>query len=285
MFWKIAPVLFVVLWAGGYSFAKLGLAHIEPLTMLAIRFGLAAVLLLPLLAIMRPPLPRDPAHWGVMALSGLLLQCVYFGLAYLAMKSGMNAGVAAIIMALQPALVTVLSPFVGEARGHPIVWVGLIVGFVGVGITVLDSTSGTTLVATLLAFTALLGITAATLMEKLHTYRTDPILGGLTQYIVGAVVLTPIALLTEHNPIDWHPNLLISFAYLVFGNSLISISLYVALVQRGSATQVSSLLFLVTPVALFWAWVILGEPITQNTLFGFALCLGGVYIVQRSNKM
>lgn len=73
-FWTVAPpALFVLFWAGGYSFAKLGLPHIEPMTMLAIRYGLAALCLIPpLLALFRPPPlpPRDPAHWTAMAASG-----------------------------------------------------------------------------------------------------------------------------------------------------------------------------------------------------------------------
>ncbi|UWQ93820.1 DMT family transporter (plasmid) [Rhodobacteraceae bacterium M382] len=284
LFWACAPVVFVLFWAGGYSFAKLGLPHIEPMTMLAVRYGLAVLCLLPLLAIYRPALPRDATHWLLMALSGFLIQCVYFGLAYLAMKQGLAAGTTAIIMALQPALVAALAPLVAEPRGRPVMWVGLGLGFAGVALSVLDNTGnqGVPLSAGLLALGALAGISAATLLEKAHGRRTDPILGGVVQYAVGVCVLTPIALWSETQVINWHPNLIISLAYLIIANSLISISLYVALVQRGNMTQVSTLMYLVPPLALMLAWGLLGEPITLHTVIGFGLCLLGVYIVSRS---
>ena len=282
VFWTVAPGLFVLFWAGGYSFAKLGLPHIEPMTMLALRYGLAALCLLPLMALFRPALPRDPGHWGAMVASGFLIQCVYFGLAYLAMKQGLAAGTTAIVMALQPALVAALSPLLGEARGGPLMWGGLALGFAGVAISVLDRTGAVSLTSGLLALGALMGLSCATLLEKAHGRRSDPVLGGLVQYVVGFAVLLPVAALTETMQITWHGNLVLSLGYLVIANSLISISLYVALVQRGDATRVSSLLYLVTPLAIALAWLILGEPVTAQVGIGFALCMAGVYIVRQT---
>jgi len=250
--------------------------------MLAIRYGLAVLCLLPLLAFFRPALPRNPSHWGAMAASGFLIQCVYFGLAYLAMKQGLAAGTTAIVMALQPALVAALSPLTGEARGRPVMWLGLAFGFAGVALSVFDRTGAVPPVAGVLAFGALLGLTAATLLEKAHGRRSDPVLGGLVQYAVGFAVLLPVAAGTETMTVNWHPDLILSLAYLVVANSLISISLYVALIQRGDTTRVSSLLYLVTPLAIALAWVILGEPVTWRVACGFALCLLGVYIVRQS---
>lgn len=282
LFWTAAPGLFVLFWAGGYSFAKLGLPHIEPMTMLAIRYGLAVLCLLPVLALFRPALPRDPGHWAAMAASGFLIQCVYFGLAYLAMKQGLAAGTTAIVMALQPALVAALAPLAGEARGRPVMWLGLALGFAGVALSVFDRTGVAPVSAGFLALGALLGLTAATLMEKAHGRRSDPVLGGFVQYAVGFAVLLPVAAGTETMAVTWHPDLILSLGYLVIANSLISISLYVALVQRGDATRVSSLLYLVTPLAIALAWLILGEPVSWRAGFGFALCLAGVYIVHLS---
>ena len=52
-----------------------------------------------------------------------------------------------------------------------------------------------------------------------------------------------------------------------------------ALLQRGDATSISSLLYLVPPLAMFIAWAILGEAVTKLALAGFALSAAGVYIV------
>lgn len=283
LIWRAAPFVFVMFWAGGYSFAKLGLAHIEPMTMLAWRYGLAVLALLPFLLLRRPVWPRGVRHWAAIALTGFLIQCVYFGLAYLAMKRGMNAGTTAIIMALQPILVAAAAPLLSGTRTRPLLWLGLVLGFAGVLLVIV---SGGTLgpspmAAVILALAALAGITLATLFEKWHGMRSDPVVGGIVQYVVGFAVLLPAAWATETMMIDWQPELVMSLAYLVIANSIISVGLYIALIQRGDATRISSLMYLVPPLAMIAAWAILGEKVTALALVGFALSALGVYMVGR----
>ncbi len=283
LFWRAAPFVFLIFWSGGYSFAKLGLAYIEPLTMLALRYGLAVLALLPFLLIRKRRWPVNARHLGAIALTGFLIQCVYFGLAYLAMKRGMNAGTTAIIMALQPILVAVFAPLIPGARGGRLLWAGLALGFAGVVMVILSEGSlGTSpWVAVILALLALGGITGATLFEKWHGMKTDPVVGGIVQYVVGFAVLMPAAYFAETMTVDWQPELFISLAYLVIANSIISISLYIALLQRGDATRISALLYLVPPLAMLLAWAILGESVTLIAFLGFALSALGVYIVSR----
>lgn len=286
LMWRAAPFVFVMFWAGGYSFAKLGLAHVEPMTMLALRYGLAVLALLPFLLLRRTVWPASRRHWAAIALTGFLIQCVYFGLAYLAMKRGMNAGTTAIIMALQPILVAAATPLISGARTTPLLWLGLVLGFAGV---ILVIVSGGTLgpspsAAVLLALAALAGITTATLFEKWHGMKSDPVVGGIVQYVVGFAVLLPVAWATETMVIDWQPELVISLAYLVIANSIISIGLYITLIQRGDATRISSLMYLVPPLAMIVAWAILNERVTPLALGGFALSALGVYIVGRQTR-
>ncbi|MDR0810144.1 MAG: DMT family transporter [Gemmobacter sp.] len=283
LFWLAAPYVFVLLWSGGYAFAKMGLAHVEPMSMLALRYALAVLVLIPVALLHRPRWPAGLRHWAVVAVTGFLIQCVYFGLAYLAMKRGMNAGTAAIIMALQPALVAVLGPLAGGRRGGRFLWLGLLLGFAGVVLAVgADGSLGPSpRGAALLALGALAGMTTATLFEKWHGMKTDPIAGGIIQYVVGLAVLLPVAATTESLTIDWQPELVIALAYLVLANSLVSIGLYIALIQRGDATRISSLMYLVPPLAMVLAWVLLGEPLSLVSLAGLALAAVGVYIVTR----
>lgn len=283
LFWRVAPFIFVVLWAGGFGFAKLGLRHIEPMTMLALRYGLAVVVLLPLLLLRRPRWPSGPRHWGAVAITGFLIQCVYFGLAYLAMKRGMNAGTTAIIMSLQPALVAVFAPLVGGQSSSIRLWLGLALGFAGVVLAVSfgGSLGPSPLGAALLALGALIGMTSATLFEKWHGMKTDPVAGGIVQYVVGFAVLMPVAAATENLAIDWQPELIVAMAYLVIANSLISIGLFISLIQRGDAIRISSLMFLVPPLAMILAWALLGERLGLHAIAGLVLSAAGVYIVGR----
>lgn len=286
LFWRIAPVIFVLFWAGGYSFAKLGLPHIRPMTLLALRYGLAVLVLLPVLLVHRPIWPADTRHWLVVAVSGFLIQCLYFGAAYVALENGMNAGTTALIMALQPILVAAFAPLIGAGRGSGRLWLGLILGLLGVVIVILggQTIGPSPWVAVPFAIAALLAITGATLFEKWHGRRTDPVVGGIVQYAVGFAVMAPVALWFGLGQVDWTGELFISIAYLVLANSIVSISLFVGLVQRGDATRISSLMYLVPPLAMLVAWAILGEVMTPMAMAGMGVCVTGVWLVNRATR-
>ena len=189
----------------------------------------------------------------------------------MAFKSGVNAGTLAIFMALQPLLVAAAGMWLwaGTQTGRGL-WPGLVLGFGGVVLVIASGdTLGPSPVAGLLfAAGALCGLTMATLFEKRHGFSTHPLVGSLVQYVVGFATLLPVALIFETQRIDWHPELIVSLAYLVIGNSLISVTLFVGLVQRGNATRISALLYLVPPLALAIAWLLLGETLAPLAFCG-----------------
>ena len=90
--------------------------------------------------ILRPPVPKTLRGWLDIAVVGFLIQVAYFGLCYIAFKTGVSAGGVAIIVCLQPILVALIAPrLVGETvstKG----WLGLILGLIaGYGPRWLDS--------------------------------------------------------------------------------------------------------------------------------------------------
>ena len=286
IFWQSAPFIFVVFWSGGYTFAKLGLTYIEPMTMLAIRYGLAAVILAPLAIWLSDRWPASLRHWSMLALTGFLVQCVYFGFTYLAFKKGINAGTAAVIMSLQPILVAAVMPTRSEPKSKIFLWFGLVLGLSGV---LLATSAGNVLgpsplTAIILTTIALSGITIATLFEKSHGIETAPIVSGFVQYLVGFIVLLPVAFFTETMEIEWKPELAISLGYLVLANSIISVGIYFVLLQRDDATKLSSLFYLVPPLAMLIAWAVLDEEVTQLSMLGFVLSAAGVYIVSKNSS-
>ena len=284
IFWQSAPIIFVIFWSGGYTFAKLGLSFIDPMTMLAIRYGLAAIIMAPLAILYSDGWPASLKHWSMLAFTGFLVQCIYFGFTYLAFKKGINAGTAAVIMSLQPILVAAFLHTRSERQGKVFLWFGLVLGLSGV---VLATSSGDTLgpspfIAIILTIIALAGITIATLFEKSNGIKTDPMVSGFVQYVVGFIVILPVAFFSETMEIQWQLELVISLAYLVLANSIISVGIYFMLLQRDDATKLSSLFYLVPPLAMLIAWAVLGEEVTQLAMLGFVLSAAGVYIVSKN---
>lgn len=103
------PALFVVLWSTGFIGARLGLPHAGPLTFLALRYGLAAVLLLLVALATRASWPHRLAEIGHYAIAGLPVHGAYLGGVFVGISLGVEAGVSALIVGLQP-LLTARSP-------------------------------------------------------------------------------------------------------------------------------------------------------------------------------
>jgi len=280
---RAAPFVFLLLWSGGYSVAKIGLRHAEPMTLLALRYGLALVLLLPVALVQRPPPPRRRADWGHLAVVGFLIQVVYFGLCYIAMKQGTSAGNVALIVSLQPILVALLAPRLGGEPVGGAGWAGLGLGLAGAALVI---ASRSTLAAgsplgLLAAAGALAGMTAASLYEKRFGGGQHPVTANLVQYVVGFVVLLPWAVATERLQVDWTLGLIGALAYLVIGNSLISTTLLLAMIRRGEVARVSALFFLVPPAAALIAWAVLDEAMTGLAWIGLVLAALGVALASR----
>jgi drug/metabolite transporter (DMT)-like permease len=277
-----APFLFLVLWSAGFAVAKLGLEHAGPFTLLALRYAIAVLVLLPLLAVLRPPIPKGRAALDI-AVTGFLIQVLYFGLCYIAFRSGVSAGGVAIIVCLQPILVSLIAPrLVGESISR-LRWLGLGLGLAG-ALTVILARSGISAeppLGILAAVGGLIGMTAGTLYEKRFGVSQHPVPTNLIQYAVGAAFALPLAIATEGLAADWTPELFGVLAYLIIGNSLISITLLLAMIRAGEVARVSALFYLVPPLAALFAWPLLGEAMPPLAWAGMALAAAGVTLARR----
>jgi len=281
-----APALFLLLWSSGFVFLKLGLAYADPLTFLALRYACVVALVAAAFAWLRPALPATPRTWMHLAVVGLFLQAGYFACTYLSLKFGLSAGAVALITSQQPILVGLLAPLLAGERVGPRHWAGLLLGVAGATLVILAKASlGTASAAGLLfAVLALLSIVAGTLWEKRYGSDTHPLTANLVQYSVGLAVSAPLALLLEPMRIAWTPALFGSLAYLVLCNSLVAITLLLALIRHGKASRVSALFFLVPPTTAVIAFLVLGETIPALTWPGMLLAVAGIYLVMRQPR-
>ena len=282
--WLIAaPALFLLLWSAGFAIAKLGLQHAPPITLLALRYGLVLLLLLPVAAVIRPAWPRGWRQWFDIAVVGFLIQVAYFGLCYWAFKSGVSAAGVAIVVCLQPILVGLIAPhFVGEAVG-PRVWAGLGLGLAGAVVVILSrgEVQADNPWGLVLTVGALIGMTAGTLYEKRFGTSHHPVASNLIQYAVGAACTLPVALATETLTILWDGEFIAVLAYLVVGNSLLAMSLLLAMIRVGEVSRVSALFYLVPAMAALFAVPLLGEAMPPAAWGGMALAGLGVAMASR----
>lgn len=285
--WLIAaPAVFLLLWSAGFGVAKLGLQHAAPITLLALRYVLVLVVLAPFALILRPPVPKTLRGWFDIAVVGFLIQVAYFGLCYIAFKSGVSAAGVAIVVCLQPILVALVAPrFVGESVGR-MAWVGLGLGLAGAVVVILSRSQvqAENPFGVLLTVGALFGITAGTLYEKRFGVSHHPVTSNMIQYAVGAAFTLPIAWLTEDMHMAWNGEFIAVLAYLVIGNSLLAMSLLLAMIRAGEVSRVSALFYLVPAFSALFAWPLLGEAMPPLAWAGMALAGAGVAMVSRKPK-
>jgi drug/metabolite transporter (DMT)-like permease len=279
----LAPAIFLLLWSAGFAVAKLGLLYTQPITFLALRYALVLAVLLPLAAILRPPLPRRGIDWLHLAVVGFLIQAVYFGLSYIALGSGMSAGAVALIVSLQPILVGLLAPHLAGEKVHLLRWAGLALGLAGAGLVIVarSSIEVNSALGILCAGGGLLGMTAATLYEKRFGVSQHAVTANVVQYAVGLAATLPVAWAMEDMTVAWTGELVAALAYLVIGNSLIAITLLLAMIRHGEASRVSALFFLVPPGAALIAWATVGETMPPLGWAGMGLAAIGVALVGR----
>ncbi len=282
--WLIAaPVLFLAFWSGGFVFAKLGLAHAEPLTFLALRFAIVVVAMGIVFVIVEPPLPARRIDWMHLSIVGVLVQSIYFGMCYIAFDLDVSAGTVALVLALHPILVAIIAPWSAGERIGWRRWAGLLMALTGTGLVILarleiavPSFAG--IIATVLSLFSFLG---ATLWEKRFGETHHPVTSNLIGFSAGLIAILPFALALETNVIAWNADMAIALAYLVICNSLIATTLLLAMIRVGEVARVSALLFLVPPGAALLAWLILDEVMPVLAWPGLVLAAIGVLIATR----
>lgn len=282
---RVAPAVFVVLWASGFIGARLGLPHVEPLTFLTLRMGAVVLLMALVVAITRPAWP-DRSALGRSAVSGLLMHGGYLGGVFIAIDHKLAVGLTALIVGLQPILLSTLANRVLGETVTPRQWAGLALGIVGVYLIVQDKTAGgeADLIAWIAIITALLSITAGTLWQKRHGGAIDWRPAFLIQYAAAGAVFAAGAFLFETRRVEWTGELVFALAWLVLVLSLGAIWLLYFLIRRGSASRISSLFYLTPPATAVMAWALFDERLGAVALAGMALCVAGVGIVNAAAR-
>jgi drug/metabolite transporter (DMT)-like permease len=292
---RAMPWVFVLIWSTGFVVARLAMPHSPPFSFLAVRFALSAVCFFFWIALARAAWPDGRAQWGHLAVTGLLMQAGYLGGVWSAVKAGIGAGTVALLVGLQPVLTALWVTATASRADRGRVasagvsarqWLGLLLGLVGLALVVWPKmgTGEVTPANLAMALVALLGITIGTLYQKRHVAPCDVRTASAIQMLAALAISAPFALL-EPEAMDWHLNLVAAMAWSVGVLTLGGSSLLYLLIQRGEATAVTSLLYLVPPCTAVMAWLLFGEAFTLLMMLGMALTVVGVAIVVRRRSL
>ena len=281
------PWVFVLIWSTGFVVARFGMPHAPPMSFLALRYALSLLCFVGWISLAGVDWPRGREQWLHLAVVGVLIQAAYLGGVWSAVKAGIGAGTVALLVGLQPVLTAIWTALTtwdaAQARLSARQWFGLLLGLAGLVLVVWPKLGGGEVTAWNLALAvfALVGITVGALYQKRFVAPCDVRSASAVQLLAAFVVTAPLAAL-EAEPIVWHPHMIGAMAWSVLVLTLGGSSLLYMLLQRGAATRVTSLMYLVPPCTALMAWALFGESFTPQMLLGMFLTVTGVALVVRA---
>ncbi|HEX5618868.1 MAG TPA: DMT family transporter, partial [Solirubrobacteraceae bacterium] len=276
---RVVLPVFVLLWSSGYVVGALAIEVADPLPLLAVRFALAALVMV--------PLALRNGRWrgvplGRLAVVGLLLQVVQFGGVYGGFALGVPAALAALVMlGLSPLVTTALAVTSGQERADRRLWAGLGVGVIGVAISLAPELGNAGVgVGIALTVVGMLGLSGGTVLQKRWVGVADPQVSVAVQSVTAALVLAPAAALFGGR-FDVSLRLVLSLAWIAWGMGILSLGVFVGILRRHAASTAAALLLLVPPVTAIASVPALGQPLHAASLIGMVVAIAGVAAVLR----
>jgi len=285
---NFAPIVFVALWSTGFVGAKYGLPYADPFIFLSIRVAIAAGLLAIYAIATKQSLRLNRADIKVSAYVGATLHFAYLGGVFYAISEGMPAGISATVTSLQPILVSLIAVKILGEKLSARQYLGLVFGFIGVVLVLSPAFAKhpTLKWSEVIAMAcALAGSTGATLIQKKSGGKTPLVPGTIYQYVFASILFLAAACVTRGFHIEWSGKFIFAISWLVLALSVGAILILLTLLKHGSASQVSSLLYLVPPATALESYILFHEKLTRIDLLGIALTAIGVYLVIRKTSI
>jgi drug/metabolite transporter (DMT)-like permease len=271
-------------WGSSYLFIKVAVAEVPPLTLVAGRLLLAAIMLWILLRVIGQPMPRSRSVWGAYAVMGFFSGTLPFVLISWG-EQYIPSSLAALLQATMPIFTVILAYFLAD--DEPMTWrkaFGVITGFVGVGILLLpDLRRGlqANLMGQLAVVASSLSYAWATIFARKRLRGHPPLASTTGQVTAGALFTLPLSLLIDR-PFSLSPSLtaLAGWLGLIILGTVVAYVIYYELLERTSATFVSTVTYIIPINGLILGALVLGEPLTTTLLGSSALILLGVLLVR-----
>ncbi|RWX78745.1 DMT family transporter [Neorhizobium lilium] len=285
---RLAPAIFVFLWSTGWIVAKYAVVHADPITFLAVRHALAAVVFLLVCIAMGAKWPAIRGQARHALVSGIFLHGLYLAGVWYAIGRGVPAGLSGIIAGLQPLLTALAASYMLREKLQPLQNTGLLLGFVGIAIAIspqiLDlgrhglQGLGWPVLVNLVAMGS---ATYGTLYQKRHLQEGDLLTIATLQYVGALLVTVPLALSLENLRFDFTLQAMAAMAWSVIGISMGAVGLLLYLIRQGQVSRAASLIYLMPPVVAIEATIMFGEPLTLPMIVGTIIVVAAVYMVNR----
>ena len=281
-----------IIWGASYLFIKVIVAEVPVLTLVAGRVTLATVIMWGILRARGLSLPRSRRMWGAYAMLGFLGAALPYSLISWG-EQYIPSGLASLLQATTPIFTVILAHFLTD--DEPVAMakiIGVIIGFVGVGILMLsDPSTGLRaglrqeLQADLLGQLAVVGSSLCYAGVAIYARRRlrgqPPLVSATGQLTMGMVYMLPASLLIDR-PFGLSPSLpvLASWMVLTILGTVVGYVIYFTIIERASATFVTMVTYIIPVNGLMLGALVLNEQLNATVLGSLVLILLGVLLVR-----
>jgi drug/metabolite transporter (DMT)-like permease len=271
--------LLATLWGASYTFIRLGVATIAPITLIAARTAIAGLLLLAIMHWRGVRMPRDGATWRRFLLQACLNSVIPWTLLAWGERS-VDAGLATILNSASPIFTFLLTAAVTRHEAaSPRKLFGVVAGMAGicliVGIEAFDAI-GEGLAAELAIVAAAICYACAAIFGRSFG-GLDPMAPAAGSLLAGAAFLIPASLLLEQ-PWTMTPSVVSVLALL--GLAVVSTALafviYFRLIQTLGSVGTTAQAYLRVPIGVAIGVAVLGERLSPTAWIGLACVVAGV---------
>jgi drug/metabolite transporter (DMT)-like permease len=276
--------LTLVLWASAFvAIRHLG-ESFSPVAISVIRQTVAALALGSVVAIRGFTWPgrRD---WPALITIGVLWFAIYH-VALNEAERRVDAGTASMLLQVSPILLTILAAIFLKEPTSQALFVGLLIAFVGVSLIAYatSETGGGDVIGVLLCLVSAAAYSFSVILQKPMLVRVNALNLTFIASVIGAVVVLPFAAAVPGEIADGSVADLGWLVYLGLFPTALAFTTWAFALSHLPANLMGVSTYLVPPITVAIAWVLLGETPPGLAYLGGALCLIGVWLARRPRR-
>ncbi|MFD1886761.1 DMT family transporter [Paenibacillus wenxiniae] len=271
-------VLTTFLMGSSFAIGKIGLAFASPLLLAGLRFLLAGIIMAVLVRWLRQPHPSVWRDWGKMALIGAFQTAGVMGCVFISLRT-ITAGESSILTFTNPLLVVVFGTCFVGMRYRWYQWIGVLLGLIGVSITV-----GAQLqwkIGLVFGLASAVSWATATLLVKRWGGDLNTWVLSAYQMLAGGILLLLGSVLFEQPSFVWNGTSIMILLWLSLLSSIVQFAGWYYVLQNSDPGKTSAFLFLAPFFGVLTGWLLLGEPLYPSLITGGVCILVGIYLVNR----
>jgi len=283
---KFLPIVFILLWSSAFITTKPIVDYSDPFAALCFRFLIVALGFYFFSLFSQKKILFVTKNILSSISTGILFHGFYLGGVFYSISIGLPAGIAALIVTLQPVLTNALAGPILNEKITWRKWLGILLGFVGAALVIgFDIGKSLPSLGIIAVIISLFAVTFATLWQKKISNNLPLSVSNMYQAIGGFLFhLTIIIFFIQKPFITFSTTFIIAISHQIFLVSFGAFTILMFLIKKNSASKTVSVFFLIPPTSAIMAWIFLGENLNMIDIFGFIIATLGVYIATREKN-